>query len=143
MKALYFTDDLYNEERIREEMHNIDLRLHLYLKEAEFTIDPPFVNEYTIDPPFMGFGNEKYYDILFFDWGGVLDSRFSTVCNFIECIIEEAKECPSRFYVVTSQFSGLLYEFRQIVEKEFNGDKPFNVFLSLDDFIEYYKKYNQ
>ena len=79
---------------------------------------------------------------MFFDWGGVMDVCFSMVSNFIECILKEANECPNKYYVVTSSFEMLLEEFQSLVEQEFNGQKPFNIFLSVEDFVEYYKKYN-
>jgi len=137
MKTLYFTDYLYNEDYIQDEMDRINYQLMIPLGNKDL-----MVTEYTHDPPFKGFAEEKYYDVLFFDWGGVMDVCFSMVSNFIECILKEANECPNKYYVVTSSFEMLLEEFQSLVEQEFNGQKPFNIFLSVEDFVEYYKKYN-
>lgn len=134
MKTLYFTDWNEDDETIEKEMMDINLALN------SFGVKDCDVKESTQIPPFKGHSEEKYYDIMFFDFGGVMTMCYSTVSNFIECILKESKECPDRYYVVTSTFSMLLEEFRDLVKEEFGDTRPFNVFLSIEEFCEFYKK---
>lgn len=134
-KTLYFTDWEYDDETIEQEMRDINRQLH------NNGVKDCVVTEFTQLPPFVGHSEEKRYDVLFFDFGGVMTVCYSVVSNFIECILKEAPDYPNRYYVVTSTFSMLLDEFKSVVGDFFGGEKPFNVFYSIDEFCEYYKKY--
>jgi hypothetical protein len=136
MKTLYFTDWNEDDETVEKEMRDINDSLN------ENGVTDCNVTESTQIPPFVGHSEEKYYDIMFFDFGGVMQMCYSTVSNFIECILKEAKDYPNRYYVVTSTFSMLLEEFKGLVNESFGGEKPFNVFYSIEEFAEFYKKYN-
>jgi len=135
MVTLYFTDWAESDEDVNKEMLMINKELH---SNGVTNCD---VTELTQLPPFKGHSEEKYYDIMYFDFGGVMMMCNSVVSNFIECILKESKECPDRYYVVTSTFSMLLDEFEDLVGEFFGGEKPFNVFYSIEEFCEFYKKY--
>ena len=134
MKTIYFTDWEYADKVILHEMDEIMNQLE------DFGVNGIELTEFVQVPPFKGHSEERYYDIMFFDFGGAMEVCYSTVSNFIECILREAKECPERYYVVTSTFSMLLDEFDDLVSREFGDDKPYNVFLSIEKFCEFYKK---
>lgn len=93
------------------------------------------------EPPLKGEDNEKYYDLLLFDWGGMSLGN-SMLEHFCKYILEEAENCSSRYYVMTSQFTKNAMEDAMY---EIGGEehKPLNVFLSLKDFADYLKKYGQ
>jgi hypothetical protein len=92
-------------------------------------------------PPLKGHPEERYYDLLLFDWGGMSigNSLLGTFCKYI---CEEAENCPSRYYVMVSQFTKNAMED---IMYEIGGEeyKPINVFLSLENFAEHLKKYVQ
>lgn len=95
----------------------------------------------TTDPPFAGTHRSRemgHYDILFFDWGGmgVVDQKMMS--SFCRLILREATDHPSRFYVVTSAFTELAMKDAMA---SFGDAVPANMFLSLTDFIRYYKAY--
>jgi hypothetical protein len=136
-KTLYFTDWEYSNEAIEKEMMDINNELE------DNGVNDCMVTEFTQLPPFVGHSEEKYYDVMYFDFGGVMTVCYSTVSNFIECILKESKEYPNRYYVVTSTFSLLLEEFETIVNDFFGGEKPFNVFYSIKEFCDFYKKYEK
>lgn len=134
-KTLYFTDWEYDDETIEQEMRDINRRLHNNgVKDCDVT-------EFTQLPPFKGHSEEKNYDIMYFDFGGVMQVCYSVVADFIRCILKESSDCSNRYYVVTSAFSMVLDEFKDVVREMFNDEQPFNVFYSIEDFCEFYKKY--
>jgi hypothetical protein len=137
VKTLYFTDFMAEEDQIESEIEDINKLLR------ENKLDELIVKKSTTEPPFKGHSQEIKYDVMFFDYGGAMDMCYSTVSNYIECILRESVECPNRYYVVTSTFSMLLNEFKDIVRSDFGNNIPFNVFLSIQDFMEYWKKYEK
>ncbi len=81
---------------------------------------------------------EEGFDILFFDWGGMSLGN-SLMEHFCRYILEHALNNPGKFYVMVSFFTKEAME-EAIVE--FGKDKPFNIFLSIEDLEIWLDKYN-
>ncbi len=80
---------------------------------------------------------EEKFDVLFFDWGGMSLGN-SCMEHFCRYIYKHAEEHSSRFYVMVSSFTA---EAMKDAIKEFGKDKPFNIFLNIEDFSIWLKKY--
>ena len=78
-------------------------------------------------PPF-----DETYSILFFDWGGMMMGN-SMIEYFCREILEQAENCPSIDYVMTSSFTQQAMEDAQ---ETFGKTTP-NIFLSVDDWIRH------
>jgi hypothetical protein len=76
---------------------------------------------------------EHYFDVLFFDWGGASLGN-SMMDHFCRRILNHANEHPSRFYVMTSNFTKAAMKD---AIREFGDDKPANIFLTVDEFKPY------
>lgn len=87
----------------------------------------------TNSPPFDG-SNEIYFDILFFDWGGMCMGN-SLLETFCEYILEHAEEHPSKLYVMCSTFTTRAMNEALIEMK----NRPANVLLSVKEFIDFFK----
>jgi|SRR5665811_576331 len=74
-----------------------------------------------------------HFDTLFFDWGGAMLGN-SMLEHFCRRILKHAKEHPSRYYVMTSNFTTAA-----MVDavREFGEDNPANLFLSVKQFKQY------
>ena len=81
---------------------------------------------------------EEEYEILFFDWGGMSLGN-SCMQHFCHQIINHALDRSGRFYVMVSAFTKEAME-EAIVE--FGKDKPFNIFLSIEELGWWLDKYN-
>lgn len=77
------------------------------------------------------------FDYMFFDYGGMSlgNSMMESLCRNIT---SEAEKYPNRTFVVVSTFSS--YAMRD-AKNEFGSELP-NIFLSLDEFVNNFKKYN-
>lgn len=91
-------------------------------------------------PPFKNTSNEKSYDILLFDWGGMMIGN-SLIFSFCENILSEALECPNKIYIMVSNFTAEAMREAQTDFKGANeGELPFNVFLSIEEACNYLNK---
>lgn len=72
---------------------------------------------------------DRNCDILFFDWGGMSLGN-SCMQSFCRQILEYAENFPNRFYVMVSMFTK---EAMKEAIVEFGKDKPYNIFLSVED----------
>lgn len=85
---------------------------------------------------------DEYYDVFFFDYGGLLPGSGGLMESFIRQIIKDSDEHPNRYYVMISSFTK---EAMKDGIHEFGFDKnekPFNIFLEVEDFVKFYKKDN-
>ncbi len=131
-KVVYFADAMETMKIIESEYRDIQRGAHflgLELPDAEIVTVPPMI----------GSGNEKSYDLLFFDWGGMSMGN-SMMNSFIRQIVGEAKGRPNTEYVMTSLMTEDAY--RDFLE-EVEDDKPFNVFGNIKEFVDNFKKYNE
>ena len=80
---------------------------------------------------------EENFDVLFFDWGGMSLGN-SLMEHFCRYIYKHAEDNPNRFYVMVSAFTT---EAMEDAIKELGDNKPFNIFLCIDDFSLWLKKY--
>lgn len=71
---------------------------------------------------------EDYFDVLFFDWGGISVGN-SMLEHFCRWIIEHAENNPGKVYVMTSVFTAEAMEdaLHQM------PDPPNNIYLNLKD----------
>lgn len=78
------------------------------------------------------------FDYMFFDYGGMSlgNSLMESLCRHIT---NEAEKYPSRSFIIVSTFTQ--YAMRDAIN-EFGRELP-NVFLSLSDFVENYKRYGK
>lgn len=95
--------------------------------------------KYTNDLPLTGEQRHIPYDILFFDWGGMSMGN-SMLDHFCKYILEDAVDHPSVFYVMVSSMTK--FAMKDAIE-EFGPNIPANIFLSVPDFMKYYKKFMQ
>lgn len=107
-------------------------------EEFEKTIEPEilenglkFENVKCVDFPPFG----ENYDILFFDWGGMSIGN-DMLGSFCRHITREAKDRPNTYYVMTSNFTK--YAMEDALDR-LGDDKPFNIFLTISQFAEFYK----
>jgi hypothetical protein len=77
------------------------------------------------------------FEVLFFDWGGMSFGN-SLLDDFCRQIHNIAADQPDRFYVMVSLFTR---EAMNEAIKEFGNNKPYNLFLSINDFGSWLKKY--
>jgi len=123
-KVIYFADPL---ENLKEEAERVIVRP--LLKERIL-----FDKIRCMDtPPF-----EKVYDILFFDWGGMSFGN-TLMEHFCSEIIKQAQDYPNRLFVMVSNMTR--YAMEDAI-KTFGEDvKVHNIFLDIESFAEYYKKF--
>lgn len=83
-------------------------------------------------PPF-----KETYDILLFDYGGMSigNDMLGHLCRHIN---REAVDKPNTYYVMVSSFTK---QAMQDAIQLFGKEKPTNIFLSIAEFAEFYKKY--
>jgi hypothetical protein len=75
----------------------------------------------------------RHFDILFFDYGGAgNDFLFSNIRAFVA----DAKEHPSRFYVIVSEFTK---EATKEFLENFGENKSANIFFNIDELVPYLK----
>jgi len=98
-----------------------------------------FVDEVDV-PPFKGASNEKSYDILLFDYGGMMIGN-DLMSHFCKYILREANECPNRIYIMVSTFTTeAMREAQTDFQNANEGKLPFNVFLSIEEACEHLNK---
>lgn len=124
-KAVFFFDWMGSAGiEPKEEMKNLieDIKVRGYVfTETEFTERPPF---------------GRYFDFLFFDWGGAAVGN-SLLEHLASYLIEDAGDNPNKLYCIVSRMS---VEAVRDAQKEM-GVPGNNVFYCLDDFITYIDKY--
>ena len=136
-RVIYFADPMltFGCKSIEEEYRDgVGLRLKTHcikFHDVHCTTEPPFAS---------GNSGIEHFDILFFDWGGMgtLDQRL--MMNYCRMLLKDAQEHPSRFYVVASAFTELAMKDAM---SEFRDSVPANVFLSIKDFVNYYKVFKK
>lgn len=133
-RVLYFADPMltYGCDSLKEEFDEL---VNTQLVANGIVFDRV---KYTSDPPFGPAGRKRLrdFDILFFDWGGAGLLGTGALYNYCRQILHDAQDHPSTIYVVSSVFTSMAVKE---VMAEFMGDVPANIFLSLKDFIKYYK----
>lgn len=80
------------------------------------------------------------FDVLFFDWGGATIGN-SMMEHFCRGFINEAIECPSKLYVMTSTFTAQYMKDELEQELKLEHAKLPNIFLSIEDAMPYIKTY--
>ena len=132
-KVLYFADPMFTMgvETIEQECEESVIE-ELYLHDLEFE-----KIECWEQPPF----GQTNYDILFFDYGGMSmgNDMLGSLCRQI---LREAKDYPSRYYVMVSSFTMRAMKDEM---KDYLGSSELrclsNIYLSIKDFVEAFKKY--
>jgi hypothetical protein len=80
------------------------------------------------------------FDVLFFDWGGMSIGN-SLLDHFCEHFIDDAREHPSRIYIMTSYFTmRAMEDALRYLDRE-KSEIPKNIFLTIDDAMPYLKDY--
>ena len=91
-------------------------------------------------PPMRGSGEERNYDILFFDWGGASAGCQGLFDSFCRQILEESLDCPSKVYVMCSLFTTIAMKEAKAEFERDNGSVPPNVFLTIKEASEFLNK---
>ena len=123
-KVIYFADPMGN---LKEEL--------------EIEIVKPLVKKGVLfdrircmdTPPF-----KERYDILFFDWGGMSVGN-TLMEHFCDKIIEDSQEYPNRLFVMVSRMTR--YAMEDSIRTFGEDIKVHNIFLDIESFAEYYKKF--
>lgn len=123
-KVVYFADSMLSmrfdtqeeecKEAIEEPLHTLGIRFH----KIECTTNPPF--------------GKMDYDILFFDYGGMSIGN-SLMQSFCRQILMEAKDYPSRYYVMVSSFTE---RAMRDIQKEYGTMEEYNIYLKIEDFAQ-------
>ncbi|MCE5212129.1 MAG: hypothetical protein LLG40_11290 [Deltaproteobacteria bacterium] len=128
-KVIYFCDPMFTsmvdspEEEYEVNINPALNRHHIEFENVTCTIDSNCLDEIC--------------DVFFFDWGGmsVGNSCLEHLCREIRKLADDR---PNTYYVVVSEFT----QFAMIdALLEFGKEKPFNIFLDIDSFVEYFKKH--
>lgn len=130
-KVIYFADMMVSGkyETIEEEYEG-ELKPKLKSEGIEFENV-----EFTESPPF----GKSNFDIMFFDWGGMSLGN-SCMDHYCRYIIKDAENNPSKLYCMVSRFTA---DAMSDALDTFKNVELHNVFLSVKDFCEYFKKYEQ
>lgn len=75
------------------------------------------------------------FDVLLFDWGGMSLGN-SMLEHFCEHFIDQAKEKPSKIFIMTSSFTKLAME-DALAFMDRENEKPWNIFLTIKDAAKY------
>lgn len=123
-KVVYFADPMLTmryetqeeecEDAIIHPLKTLGIRFH----KIECTIRPPF--------------GQINYDVLFFDYGGMSIGN-SILESFCKQILREAKDYPSRYYVMVSSFTE---RAMKEIQKDYGTEEEPNIFLTLEDFAQ-------
>lgn len=81
---------------------------------------------------------DEEFEVLFFDWGGMSLGN-SMLDHFCNEILKRAEDRPNKFFVMVSEMTE---EAMKDAINEFGKDRPFNLFLTVDDFGDWIKKYD-
>ena len=130
-KVVYFADPMLTSrcDSIEQECEDV------IVKELAFE-DLAFHKIHCTDEPPFG---KMVYDVLFFDYGGMIGCD-GLMHSFCREIIKEAQDYPNRYYVVVSTFSQ--YAMKDAL-KEFSGCLKSNIYLSIQDFARAFKRYEE
>jgi len=130
-KALYWHDWVDEEDEASDLKHQVVSPC----KEKGITFD---TMEATDIPPLF-YEQARDFDVLFFDWGGM--SMGNTMMeHFCGNIIEHAENHPSKYYIMVSTFTE--DAMREAIA-HYGDDRPFNVFLNIDEFAEHLNQMNK
>ena len=77
------------------------------------------------------------YEVLFFDWGGMSLGN-SMMESFCFEILKLAEDRPNTFFVMVSRMTT---EAMKEAQQDLGKDSPFNVFLTIDDFGVWCRKW--
>jgi hypothetical protein len=91
--------------------------------------------KYVFEPPLLAWNVGIFYEILFFDWGGMSIGN-SLLESFCRNILEEAEENPSKLYVTCSMMT-LRAMNEALTEMK---SRPANVLLTVTEFGEFFKR---
>ncbi len=122
-KAIYWYDPTENAEKdFISQVEEPCKKYGIWFKEIEKTdIGPRVLNE--------------SFDVLFFDWGGMCIGN-NMIYHFCRNILKHAEDNPSKYYVMVSAFTR---EAMKDAIDAFGEEKPFNVFLSIEEFAGWLK----
>lgn len=127
MKIIYFADIMGD---IKEEAQEIEKRLRKdginNFKTIEIHDEPQFLEN-------------RRFDVLFFDWGGMSIGN-SMLEHFCDEIIKHAEEHPSRIYVMNSTFTA--YAMKDAIGSRPELKNIKNIFLSYANALPYLKSFN-
>lgn len=84
--------------------------------------------EVTTKPPFR---QQKNYDVMVFDWGGMSIGN-SLLEHFCRYLLEEAEERPSKDFVMASMFTK--DAMRDVLSEI--GKTPPNIFLEIEEYCK-------
>jgi hypothetical protein len=125
-KCIYWADPMVSEETVE-----IEYQKHVEPQFQEHGYQ--FANVKCMDiPPY----NEIDFDFLLFDYGGLLPGCESLIQTNCRWLIEDARNHPSRCYVMVSSFT------RQAMEDyltDLDSSELHNIFMDVKSFINYYK----
>ena len=81
---------------------------------------------------------DKYFDIMFFDYGGLLPGCSSLIEHECDNVIRYAEENPSKLIVITSLFTSNMLNDR-IMHGEIGllDGKPANILMKMEELIDY------
>jgi hypothetical protein len=127
LKVIYFHDYVDPEEEERE----LNL-IQNTLKENGIILDIVATDL----PP----KEDEYYDIMFFDWGGMSLGN-SMLDHFCEHWIEDARNKPDRIYIMTSFFTSAAMQDALDYATRETEEFPKNIFLTIDVAIPYLKEF--
>jgi len=127
IKYIYFYDcmgdGLEESKDIKRKLSNLDISI----KSIELQDIPNWLN------------NDEYFDVLFFDWGGMAYGN-SLLENFCTEIIKHAVEHSSRLYIMTSSFTSLaMSEILDYLDNEKDFNRPTNICLSIKKSVSLLK----
>ena len=132
-KVVYWADPPIISENIEEEYNDCFKHVH---EDLGLFIPKIIFVEFA---PLKGHGEEKYYDLLMFDWGGMSIGN-SMLEHYCKYILKEAVDCPSRYYVMVSTMTK--YAMEDALH-EMGDNKPQNVFLDFKSLAKWLEKYGQ
>lgn len=128
-KAIYW-HDYVDDEDLKSDLNN---QVLVPCKKARIFLN----NLKDFDTPQCLYDED--YEILFFDWGGMSLGN-SLIEHFCRYIYKHAEDNPSKFFIMVSAFTK---EAMKEAMKEFEKDKPFNLFLSISDLEDWLDKYHE
>lgn len=124
-KVIYFGDMMYSrsyeslEEEFNGDIHPEFMKNGVKFSEVKFTESPPF---------------DENFDILLFDWGGMSLGN-DMIGSLTRKIARDAVDFPSKLYVMVSSMSKWAME-----DAKKEGIEYPNIFLSIPEFCDYWKK---
>ncbi len=124
--TIFYWGDLFGDLKEEAEM------IKNVLKAYEIPCDEIIIKEL---PQCLG----EYFDILFFDWGGMSTGN-SMLEHFCRHILEHAENHPDRIYIMNSSFTA---EAMKDAKNEMAGGHSANVFLDLEKAVPLLKAWGE